>query len=291
MSAYLPVYNRTGDPVVIDVSGATIPARSYGVVYSASVRAQSALTRGELTLVTEAISPAAQTAIDDAASRTAAGPPLVDVNTLPDVPARTVTASTTLLRTDRLRAVEVDNSAAATVTIPANVFGAGDVVHVTRLGNAGSVTLAAGTGLTLRPASPLTLAGRWSTATIRFRSPTEAVITAGARGVLPAGSLGVAAAAGTGTAPPAPTSSGNERGGTVSWGTGTTPAAGAQVTISFAALPRTPAVSVSPANAATAALGLHVTGVTNTGLTVAFATAPAASAVAGTYSAHLVIVP
>jgi hypothetical protein len=101
------------------------------------------------------------------------------------------------------------------------------------------------------------------------------------------GGPAVAAAAGAGTAPPAPTlaAGSSDARGTVNWGTGTTPAAGAQVAVTFAApYAVAPTVILQPANAATAALGNYVTGVSTTGFSVALGSAPAASQAAGTYS-------
>lgn len=94
----------------------------------------------------------------------------------------------------------------------------------------------------------------------------------------------VAAAAGAGTAPPTPTSTGNAARGTVSWGTGTGPAAGNQVTVTFAT-PLSEAVvpMLTPYNAAAAALLEYVTNITAAGFTIATQGAPAASQAAGTY--------
>lgn len=95
-----------------------------------------------------------------------------------------------------------------------------------------------------------------------------------------------AAAAGAGTSPPAPTlSNASDNRGSVNWGTGTSPAAGPQVTVTFAQpKPGTPTVTLTPANSATAALQPYLASVSSTAFTVGLATAPAASQAAGTYS-------
>src|SRR4029077_868545 len=93
------------------------------------------------------------------------------------------------------------------------------------------------------------------------------------------------AAAGAGTPPPAPTSTGDNARGTVSWGTGTTPAAGNQVTVTFATpYEEAPIVVLNPLNALTAALLPYVTAVTSAGFTIATQAAPAGSQAATAYS-------
>lgn len=97
-----------------------------------------------------------------------------------------------------------------------------------------------------------------------------------------------AAGASNGTAPPAPVvsvDSSDDR-GALTFGSGTVPAAGAQVTVTFAT-PKDPArlpqVQITETTSATAALNPAVTSVTATGFTVSTNSAPAASQAAGIY--------
>lgn len=102
------------------------------------------------------------------------------------------------------------------------------------------------------------------------------------------GTLG--GAAGIGTAPPALTRNGSEVAGTIFWGTGTSPSAGAQVNYVFTrAYTTAPKVIISPANAATAGLMLYV-GSSTLGFTVYAVNAPSASQANGTYSANFLVV-
>lgn len=98
----------------------------------------------------------------------------------------------------------------------------------------------------------------------------------------------VAAGANNGTTPPAPTvtAGGTDARGIISFGSGGTPAAGAQVTVTFAhALPAgtTPFVHLQETNSATKALNVFPTGASNTGFTVSTGSAPTASQASGTY--------
>jgi hypothetical protein len=95
-----------------------------------------------------------------------------------DAPTTVFTGSTTLIASQSGAVIEMNLGTANTVTVPANVFQAGQVVEVCQVG-AGLTTIAAGTGLTLRcqgKTAPVALAGQWAGARIRFRSPTEAVL-------------------------------------------------------------------------------------------------------------------
>ncbi len=95
---------------------------------------------------------------------------------------------------------------------------------------------------------------------------------------------GVTMAGGAGTSPPAPVvpTGTNDDSGYITFGTGTTPAAGNLLSITFAVawvVPGggAPHIVITPDNAATAALGLYVTSVSPTGFIIACQTAPAAS--------------
>lgn len=110
----------------------------------------------------------------------------------------------------------------------------------------------------------------------------------GARYVVGGGAApAVAAGAQNGAAPPAPTTAtANAQKGTVNFGSGTGPAAGEQVAVTFSdttGYVAAPVVTVTPLNAATAALGLYVETLT-TGFKVGAANAPAASKATGTFA-------
>lgn len=114
-------------------------------------------------------------------------------------------------------------------------------------------------------------------------------VSVGGLGHLIAGSNAVVLAAGAnaGTGPPAPVlgTNSSDNAGSGTFGTGTTPAAGAMVAATFsAAFGSLPAVVLIPANAAAQALGLYVSGVGTGGFTVSCVTAPAASQANSTYA-------
>jgi hypothetical protein len=95
------------------------------------------------------------------------------------------------------------------------------------------------------------------------------------------------AGSGAGTSPPAPvvTSGSNDARGNVTGGTGTSPAAGALIAVTFnQTYASPPTVNATPANAASAALLPYVTSVTTTGFTIATQGAPAAAQANTTYS-------
>jgi hypothetical protein len=92
--------------------------------------------------------------------------------------------------------------------------------------------------------------------------------------------------AGAGTTPPTPTATGTDVAGTVTWGTGTAPAIGAQMQVAWGGgYANAPIVTLIAANAATALLGPYVHGAPSTGgFNIGLATAPAASQAATVYS-------
>lgn len=97
----------------------------------------------------------------------------------------------------------------------------------------------------------------------------------------------VAAGAAAGGTPPAPVAGAgaNDQRGTLTFGTGTAPAAGAMVAVTFAAaFAAAPAVVIVAGNTATQALGLYVSSVLASGFTVSCTTAPAVSQPNTTYS-------
>lgn len=96
-----------------------------------------------------------------------------------------------------------------------------------------------------------------------------------------------AAGANAGTTPPAPVVSAASRDqrGSLTFGTGTAPAAGAQAVLTFAnAYPAAPFVTITPLNAATAALQPYVSATAAGSFTVSFGVAPAASQANTVYS-------
>lgn len=123
-------------------------------------------------------------------------------------------------------------------------------------------------------------------ATGNLLTATGDVITArhflGSSGTAPTAVAG----ANAGTTPPAPVvaASSNDTRGSLTFGTGTTPAAGAQAVVTFAAaFAAAPVVMLTETNALTAALQFYVTSVGTGGFTIATQTAPAASQAATTY--------
>ena len=98
---------------------------------------------------------------------------------------------------------------------------------------------------------------------------------------------GMAAGANAGTTPPAPVvgTGSSDGAGNATFGTGTTPAAGAMVAVTFAtAYTNTPGISLDPSNAATEPLGLYISAASGSGFTVSAATAPSASQANTTYA-------
>lgn len=90
----------------------------------------------------------------------------------------------------------------------------------------------------------------------------------------------LAAGANAGTTPPAPVlvANSNDTRGGITFGTGTTPAAGTMVNVTFGqAYPTAPFVSLDASTVAAAPLFVYVTAVTTTGFQIALQTAPAAS--------------
>lgn len=98
-----------------------------------------------------------------------------------------------------------------------------------------------------------------------------------------------AAGANAGTSPPAPVISGTDVSGKVTFGTGTTPAAGAQAVVTFAVSYTNPRVVITPINSASASLNLYV-GVTNTNFTVSCVNAPAASQTNSHYGFNYLVI-
>jgi len=82
----------------------------------------------------------------------------------------------TLVAGDVGEYVTLNNASAITLTVPDAVFSAGDQVNLVQLG-AGQVTIAAGSGVTLRSeGSKLKMKGQYAVATLLFLSASEAVV-------------------------------------------------------------------------------------------------------------------
>ena len=87
------------------------------------------------------------------------------------------TDSYTLVYADQLKTIEMNKATANTLTVPANVFVAGNQILITQYG-AGQTTIAPGAGMTLRSdGGKLKINTQYSMATILFISATEAYVT------------------------------------------------------------------------------------------------------------------
>jgi hypothetical protein len=87
------------------------------------------------------------------------------------------TDSYTLVATDQLKTIEMNKATANTLTVPANLFVAGNQILITQYG-AGQTTIAAGAGMTLRSdGGKLKINSQYSMATILFISATEAYVS------------------------------------------------------------------------------------------------------------------
>lgn len=110
---------------------------------------------------------------------------------------------------------------------------------------------------------------------------------------IPTGAPTAAAGANNGTSPPAPVVAGTAKAtrGSVTFGSGSSPAAGAQCVVTFPGggfSGAVPTVAIVARNAATAALGLYVSAVTGAGFTVASTSAPAASQAATVFAVDFI---
>jgi hypothetical protein len=101
-----------------------------------------------------------------------------------------------------------------------------------------------------------------------------------------------AAGANNGTSPPAPVMTGCRDGkGKITFGSGGTAAAGAQVVVTFTtAYASAPIVVLTAGNTATQALGLYASSVTTTGFTVSTTSAPTSSQANTVYVVNYVVV-
>ena len=95
---------------------------------------------------------------------------------LQDLTLSRKTDSYTLVATDNGQVVEMNKATANTLTVPQNIFTAGQQVLITQYG-AGQTTIAAGSGVTLRSdGGKLKINSQYSSATILFISATEAYV-------------------------------------------------------------------------------------------------------------------
>jgi hypothetical protein len=103
----------------------------------------------------------------------------------------------------------------------------------------------------------------------------------------------VAAGANAGTSPPAPVIVGDDSKGEITFGTGTSAAAGAQVAVTFNT-PYTPGTTprpvISPANAATAALLPYISAQSATGFTVSVQGSPSSSQASTVYAFNYIVI-
>jgi hypothetical protein len=95
---------------------------------------------------------------------------------LQDLTLSRKTDNYTLVAADNGQVVEMNKATANTLTVPQNIFTAGQQVLVTQYG-AGQTTIAAGSGVTLRSdGGKLKINTQYSSATILFISATEAYV-------------------------------------------------------------------------------------------------------------------
>lgn len=94
-------------------------------------------------------------------------------------PLRSNTVSMTLSLTESGSALELNSATGVTVTVPPNssvAFPLGTIIDVIQMG-AGQITIAAGSGVTLRTARSLTTRAQYSTVTLRLRAADEWVLS------------------------------------------------------------------------------------------------------------------
>lgn len=113
----------------------------------------------------------AGTAASLLSAHVAANDPHASRTTLP-IDSRT--GAQTLAATDRGHVLTSTDATAQTYTVPANVFGAGDVVYI-RQGGAGQVTLSAGASMVL-DGTVRSTAQQGAAISVHFQSATEAWI-------------------------------------------------------------------------------------------------------------------
>lgn len=101
----------------------------------------------------------------------------------------------------------------------------------------------------------------------------------------------IAAGANNGTTPPTPTVTGNDTRGTVSFGSGTSPAIGAQIVVTFnSAFSAAPVVTFTATKSALQALNPYISAITTTSFTLSTTVAPTASQAATVYAGNYIAV-
>ncbi len=121
---------------------------------------------------------------------------------------------------------------------------------------------------------------------------TSGTVTVGTHLIVSGPAVTAAAGAQAGGSPPAPViGTSVDNGGLITFGTGSAPAAGELVTVTFGTTFVSPkAVVVCPANTATQALGLYVSNLATTGFALRATSGPAASQANTVYSFSYVTV-
>jgi hypothetical protein len=109
------------------------------------------------------------------------------------------------------------------------------------------------------------------------------------------GAPALAALTNNGTTPPSPIFSligGSDARGYVKFGSGGSPSVGDQISVTFsqAYANAAPIIVASPQNADTAALGVYVSSVSNTGFNIATQNAPTASQSVATYDVAFIVI-
>lgn len=182
--------------------------------------------------------------------------------------------------------VTTTSSSLGTPTVPTRVTNAGpDAVQITQgdrtvmlYPTAGSEVFPSGTEITAIALN--------SSATVTTADATIAEVTlSGGHLAVTGAAVSAAADTGAGTSPPTPVATGaTDVAGTVTFGTGTSSAAGDLVAVTFGrAFAAAPDVVATPNNTATEALGLYVAS-TTTGFTVSSTNAPTDSQANTVYS-------
>lgn len=81
------------------------------------------------------------------------------------------------IHSDRGRVIEMSSSSTLNVQLNAGLFGSGDWLDIVQAG-VGAVTFVAGSGFTIDSLNGvITTSGQWAVVRVRFRSPSEAIIS------------------------------------------------------------------------------------------------------------------
>lgn len=164
--------NVVWKPAAADISDATSTGKAVVTAANAAA-ARTAIGAGTSNL---ALGATAATAMPGDKVATDLGGAASNDSRFVGVPVSMQTAAYTLVAGDAGSIVEVNSASAVSVTVPASTFAAGQIVEVCQYG-AGQVTIVAGSGVTLRNANGLKISAQYGSASIRFRSATEAVVS------------------------------------------------------------------------------------------------------------------